>query len=424
MSRGYLELLRNNSDFSKLWLAQVVSLLGDWFNFVVLASMVSRFSNNSGEAISIYLLARFLPPLIVSPYAGVIVDRFNRKYVLIASDISRAIVVPLFLLVDSPDLLWLIYLLTVIQFALSAVFEPGRNAIIPSLLPREDLVAANTLSSVTWSVMLAGGAVAGGLVAESFGAATTLLIDSATFFVSALLIVGITPRYQHKAESESDVKISDDRSFREGLRYLRRHSEIAAATFVKSGLSIGNIDAALIIYGTELFVRGQDGILSMSILWSAFGVGAVVGPLLTNRINDGSVQVMRRLIIIGYIAVVAGWFVFGGAPTLLLAAFALVIRGAGGSINWTYSSIIIQKETPDEYLGRMFAIDMAGFQLMTTISIIVTGQVLEHLGSEQVREVVIGTGFLSLLPLALWILLTRHLERNGTKSVAPVIAGD
>ncbi|MBZ0288128.1 MAG: MFS transporter, partial [Anaerolineae bacterium] len=162
---GYINLLRNNKDFSRLWLAQVVSLLVDWFNTVALSALVSQYTDGSGLAISGLLIARFLPPLIVSPFAGVLVDRFDRKRLLIASDVLRACIVLLLLFAGGRDQLWLIYLMTVFQFILSAVFEPGRSAILPSLVTGNDLLRANTLSNVTWSAMLAVGAIVGGVVA-------------------------------------------------------------------------------------------------------------------------------------------------------------------------------------------------------------------------------------------------------------------
>jgi MFS family permease len=185
----YIRLLRNNPDYARLWLAQVVSLLGDWFNTIVMSALVSKYSGGSGLAVSAFLLARFIPPLVIGPFAGVLVDRFDRKRLLIFSDVSRALVVLLLLFATTPDTLWLIYVLTILQFALSSIFDPGRNAIMPSLLRQEDLVLANTLGSVTWSAMLAVGAIVGGVVAAIFGTSIALLIDATSFAISALLIV-------------------------------------------------------------------------------------------------------------------------------------------------------------------------------------------------------------------------------------------
>lgn len=415
---NYIRLLRENPGFSRLWLAQVISLFGDWFSLIVLAALVSRYSEGSGEAVSLFLLAHVVPPLVLSPVAGVLVDRFDRKRMLILSDVSRALVVLLLLLANTPDRLWLIYLLTVIQFALSAVFEPGRSAIMPSLVAQNDLVSANTLSSVTWSVMLAAGAVAGGVVGSLFGTATALVIDAASFAISALVISQI--RYEPKA-SPRDGTSRSDRSFSEGLRFIARHPATLAALLVKAGLSLGSVDAVLIIYGTSLFVLGENGTISMSILWSAFGVGAILGPIITNRFNDGSVRAMRRLVIVGYLLVTTGWFLFGSAPLLLVASLALVVRAMGGSINWTYSSVIIQKSVPDEFLGRMFALDMAGFHLAMGLSIFLTGQAIDAIGSENVRQVVTGLGYVSIVPLLVWSLTVQWLERRER---SPVLAGD
>jgi MFS family permease len=382
---AYIQLLRKHPDFARLWLAQVISLLGDWFSTIVLSTLVAEYSKGTpyeGLAVSGFLLARFAPPLLISPFAGVMVDRFNRKWLLIASDILRSLTVLLFLVADSPDKLWLIYVLTIVQFGLSAVFEPGKNAITPSLVERDGLVVANTLSGVTWSVMLAAGAVLGGLIAAQFGRSTAILLDALSFAVSALLIWQIqTPVKTIAAEAAKNQ--SDANRFIDGLRYALAHPGTSAALLVKMGLSLGNIDALLIVYGTQLFVLGDDGTRSLSIMYSAFGVGAVLGPLLINRFMDGSLASLRKFIAVGYVLVTIGWFLFGSASTLPLVALALIVRAMGGSINWTYSSVIIQKSTPNEFLGRMFSLDMACFQLATALSIIATGAAIDAVGSDQ-----------------------------------------
>lgn len=412
---AYFQLLRRNPDFANLWAAQVISLLGDWFNTIVLSALVGAYSGGSGLAVSIFLLARFVPPLLIGPFAGVLVDRMDRKRLLIFSDVSRAGVVLLLLLATGPDRLWLIYVLTFIQFSLSAVFEPGRSAIMPSLLQSHDLVRANTLGSVTWSAMLAVGAIAGGLVAALVGAAAALVIDAGTFLVSAAFISRIrivTRPDQPPAGERPAADPRDQRRLADGLRYLAAHPATAAVLLVKLGQSLGNVDALMIVYATELFIMGKDSTTPLSIMYAAFGVGAVLGPLLTNRINNGSVPRMRRLIGLGFIWITLGWLVFGGASTLALVSGALVLRAMGGSVNWTYSSVIIQKSVPDQFLGRVFALDMAGFQLASVISTILTGLAVESLGASQVRQVVIGMGIISLVPLAGWLLILYVIERR------------
>ncbi len=412
---AYWRLLRNNPDFTRLWLAQVVSLLGDWFNTIVLAVLVEEYSGGSGLAVSLFLLARFVPPMLVGPWAGVLVDRLDRKRLLILSDLLRALVVLLLLLADGPHMLWLVYVLTALQFTLSAVFEPGRNALLPALLPKEGLVLANTLGSVTWSTMLAAGAVAGGIVASQLGTSAALVIDSLTFVVSALLIISIRTNTNVSAGASQvveAVEAEENRGLREGLRYLRRSPATLAVLLVKAGVSLGSVDTVMIIYASQLFTIGKDSSTPLSIMYAAYGAGAVAGPLLLNRFNDGQVHVMRRLIRFGFLFMSLGWLMMSGAGTLPLVALALTLRAMGSSVCWTYSSVIIQKSVPDRYLGRMFSLDMTNFQFVGAFSILLTGLLIDFFGVALVRQVVLLMAIISLMPLILWTLVVPRLEAH------------
>lgn len=413
--QNYLSLIRNNPDFGRLWLAQVVSSLGDWFNTIVLSALIVKFTAGSGyegTAVSGFLLARMIPPMLFSPFAGVLVDRFDRKMLLIASDILRAGIVSLLLFaVQSASLLWLIYLLTAIQFTIASIFEPARNAILPALLDKKDLVIANTLSSATWSVMLAVGAIVGGILAALFGVEVALILDALTFMVSAVLIYYIKQRSDYLEEVQTQREHVDT-SLKEGIRYFLQHPATALVILVKTMLSVGSTDPILIIYGTALFAIGEDGTVSMAILWFAMGLGAVLGPVILNRFTDGSVRSLRHMMLIGFIWLPLGWFMLGWAPTLFLAAVSILVRGMGGSANWTYSSVIIQKTVPDAYLGRMFSLDMTGFQFMQAISTIATGIIIDAIGAPEVRTVVYILGALSLIPLIIWAVAIVRLDRQ------------
>ena len=422
----YLRLLRSNPDFTKLWAAQVVSLLGDWFNTIVISALIAFYTegtNYQGIAVSGYLIARLIPPLLMRPWAGVLADRFDRKRLLIISDVMRALaVIGLLFATQGPEYLPLIYVFTVIQFLISSIFEPARNALMPSVLYRDQLVLGNTLSSVTWSAMLAIGAIIGGIVAELLGTQAALIIDSFTFLLSAGIVMTLTVPETPRSDIGQEERVVVDKSkrtFMEGIRYLMRNRATAAAILVKTGLSIGSVDAVLIIYGTQIFVIGEQGTTSMSILWAAFGIGAIIGPFITNRFSDGSVRVLRHLVTVGFIMVVFGWLFWGLAPSLEFVALAALIRAMGGSINWTYSSVIIQKVVPDEYLGRMFSLDFAGFELMQGISAITVGILIDAVGSQNVNVIVLGTAVLATLPLLMWIWAVRHLDRAEDKDISP-----
>lgn len=414
---AYIQLLRRNPGYARLWMAQAISLLGDWFSTIALLGLVARYSEGSGVAVSALLVARFLPPLIVGPFAGVLVDRLNRKLLMIVSDSVRVVIVLLFLLVNDASLLWLIYLLTILQFSFSALFEPARSAVLPSVVQADDLVKANFLGSATWSVMLAAGAALGGAVATLFGTSTALVIDASSFALSAVLIASIQLNVRADARIDTDIPSTSDSTsqlgFRDGLRYIAKRPATAATLLIKLGGSIGSVDTFMTIYATTLFVIGENGTGSLGIFYAAFGIGAVISPILLNRFNQDSVRLMRRYVALGYATITLGWFLFGGAPTLFLAALGILVKAMGSSIYWTYSSVILQKTVPDKFLGRVFSLDLAGFQLSTVLSIIITGGVLDRFTGAPVQHIVIGTGIVSLIPLIAWTLAIPWIERKA-----------
>lgn len=422
MSNKYIRLLRENPDYTKLWLSRVISLLGDWFNLIVLSALINEYSGNSGIAISLSLLARFLPALILGPYAGVLVDRFNRKRLMIYCDVLRTGLVLMYLFILAAPQYWqLIYPLLVAQFTCSAIFEPAQAALMPSLVRRDDLVLANTIGSITWSTMLAFGAIIGGVVSAVLGAEIALVFDAATFMVSALLITRIVvpPHTEIIADA---IQTDDSGGFWDGIRYLRQRPTVLLVTLVKGGSSIGNVDTLLTVFATQVFVLGNGGELSLGILYSTFGVGAFIGPLFLNRFHDGSVDRLRRLILVGFLTATLGWVLMGIASSLVVLALALFIRAIGGSINWTYSSAILQKTVQDQFLGRVFSVDFTLFQLVTVVSILSHGALVDLLGAEYLDTIAYGTCMISLLPLAGWFFALPRMEQYDRQIRQPSLA--
>lgn len=424
----YLRLLRENTEFSKLWLAVVVSLLGDWFSTPVLAALVVRYSEGSGLAISIFLALRSISPLIFTPIAGVLLDRFNRKQILIASNLLRALIVPLYLLANSADTLWIIYLITIIHFMLATVSEPGQAALLPSLVKPTDIIEANTFFSVTWSVMLAVGSFLGAFYAYLFGPTAALIADAVTFAVAGLLIwwIRYNPEEARKVKEELNLETIHERdtSFREGLRYIAKTPQIMAALIVKFGQSFANVDTLMTIFGAQLFLIGANGELSLGALFFALGLGTLVGPIISNRFNDGSIKQMRRLITVGFILGAICWPLIGWGGSLIIVAIAIFIRGMGASINWTYSNVIIQKVAPDAKLGRMFSIDMLGYYLAAMTCTLLHGWLVDVLGVERISWIAWGTFVVGLIPIVVWLWVVPKLEGiEGQVKVAPV-SGD
>lgn len=396
----YFNLLRQRREFRYLWLAQVVSLLGDWFNTIASVILVSRYTD-SGLAIGALFVARALPLFFLGPFAGVVADRFNRKVVLIGTDVFRGIIVLGFLFVNSADNVWLVYVLTVAQFSVSAFFEPARSAILPSLIQQQEILPANTLASATWSAMLAFGAAIGGLAAGLLGTDIAIIIDALTFALSAFLVwqIVMPPKVVDPDEVASSGGWLD---MVDGFRYVKQRPNIGVLTLVKGLSQFGTADIMIALYAEHIFAFGKDGAITIGALYMSFGIGAIIGPILMNRLGDGSDTYLQKSIFVGFIMMPIGWLIFGVAPILPIAMLGLLLRSMGGSINWTYSTVLLQTKVKNRFLGRVFALDFSIFTLFMASAVWLTGYFIDTYGIGP-REMIYYTGFAYIIPILLWL---------------------
>lgn len=408
---NYFSFLQLRLKFRSLWLAQVISLTGDWFNTIASVIIVNRYST-SGLAVGGLFIARALPPFLLGPVAGVIADRFDRRKVLVMSDVLRAGIVLGFLLVDRPERLWLLYVLTILQFSVSAFFEPARAALVPALVASDELLLANTLSSITWSAMLALGGAIGGLTASLFGVRVSLIVDAVTFLASAALVLSITGQFRTDAVHALE---SGWQNFVDGMNYVRKNTDVGLVTLVKAMGQVGSFDIISALYAARVFREGQEGATTLGLMFTAFGVGSVIGPLISNRLGDSSVVWLRRAILGGFVCMPLAWLIVGTAPALPIALAGCILRGAGGSINWTYSDVLLQMTVPNHLLGRVFAFDIAIFTLAVSISLWLTGFVTDafHLSP---RTIVLLLALGSLGPLPIWGAALRWQRRRAEVS--------
>jgi len=381
---GYLALVRTNRNFRFLWTGQVVSLLGDWFNLIASAALVSHLTR-SGLAVGSLFVIRMLAPFLVSPLAGVLADRYNRKRLLVIADILRGIVVLGFLLVQTAEQVWLLYALTAIQLAFSGVFFPARNAIIPNIVSRSELGAANAISTTTWSVMLSLGAAIGGLVAGQWGNYPAFVVDSISFFLSAYFISHV--QYTHAAEESPEPAgaraqiAAGFRQYADGLKYLKDHKDIFAITLHKPAISLlanGAFQVLQVTLAQQVFVMGENGSTSLGLLYAFAGIGTGVGPILARVFTGDRDRPLRYAIAISYLL-----GVFGLALTAPLASFALVLLGTfirmlGGGINWTFSTQLLLEWVPDKVRGRVFSSEFAMFTLANAVSSAAGGWLLDN----------------------------------------------
>ncbi len=414
---SYVILVRHNRNYRYLWLSQVVSLMGDWFTLIASASLVANLSG-SGLAIGGLFLARLLPPFVLGPLAGVVADRYDRQKILIASDLLRAVVVVNFLFIRSANDIWLLYVLTVLQLSISAFFEPTRAAVMPSIVDRRDLVTANALDGTTWSSMLALGAALGGLAAAMLGISVAFLIDAATFVVSAWFVSRIAMPLMVSEPETAEVSKVGWGAFMAGVRYLWQRPSVLVLALVKasSALAFGGIAVVEVTFAKEVFPIWGDDSATLGLIYLVIGVGTGLGPLVARKITGDNPLAMQWGIWVTYLAMVIGYFMEGFAFSLIILLVATFIRTIGTGINWVYSSSLLQMIVPGNYLGRVFAFDLAMMTLASSVSTLWVGWAKDNLGLGP-RELAMSLGMAPLVMAGSWLIfMAWQLKRQRVPS--------
>jgi MFS family permease len=401
-------LVRSNANFRFLWFGQIVSLLGDWFNLIASASLIATLTE-SGMALGGLFALRMIAPFLISPLAGIAADRYDRKKLLILTDIGRAVVVLGFLMVKDAGDVWLLYVLTVMQLSISGFFFPARSAILPNLVSTSELGAANALTSATWSVMLAFGTALGGLVAGAFGVYIAFLVDALSFLVSALLLARIRFSSTTAADHKEASLAAALREYVDGLKYLWEHLDVLAIVLHKGALAFttsGAMQVILVALADRVFVIGKAGGIGMGIMFAVVGVGTGIGPIMARRYTGDEDRPLRVTIAISYLMMALGLALAATLHNFAIVLAGILLRGLGGGILWVFSTQLIMQLVPDEVRGRVFGMELALFTLMAAISSGLSGWSIDSpIGIGGTLWCMAG---LCLIPAVFWGLYVRR----------------
>ncbi len=409
---SYFHLLRQNSNYRKFWISGTISQAGDWFNYIAIFVLLTHLTG-SGEAVSWFLIAKFIPTTLLGPAAGVIADRYSRKYILICCDLARVAVVLAYLLVRDANQVYLIFLLALLQESLWSFWHPARQAVLPDICAKEEIATANGLSGASWSVMLAFGAAAGGFVTAAFGWRTAIVIDACSFCISALvmfMVIVPLPKRRKKLPF-SLARITGFHDLVEGMCYVGKHRDVAALLMVKSGWAMsGGILVMLTVFGEQVFSTGGSGGLS-GVLYSMRGLGAAVGPIVAWKLFGDSLHAMRRAIGAAFFISAAAYLLFARAPNIAVAGFFVFIGHIGGSIQWVFSTTLLHRLVDCRFRGRVFAAEMGLLTLVLSISTWLTGVALDY--GYNPRMIVVALALLFVLPGSCWFFYLFHF--TGTR---------
>ena len=419
---GYLELVRGNPNFRRIWFGEIISYLGDWFNLIGSAALIAELTG-SGLAVGVLFVLRTLAPFLISPLAGVAADRYNRKHLLIFTDLTRAATVLAFLLVREPGHVWLLYTLTFIQMAIGGVFFPTRNAILPNITSAQEVGAANALGATTWSVMLAFGAALGGVATGLWGIYPAFVIDAVTYLVSAAFIARIHYEWTPSDESGGSLRAALE-SYTAGLQYLREHADILVIALHKTALGLavfGALQIIQVLLAQQVFVIGEGGSTSLGIMYTATGVGTGIGPLLARRFTADHQRALRKAIFIAYAMGAIGLALVAFHANFAMVVVGLVLEGLGSGVIWVFSTQLLMQLVPDRVQGRVFSTEFALMTLASTIATASGGWLLDNttLG---ILGVVLVSVVLTVAAGVFWALWTS--AKRGERSLKATVEVD
>ncbi|HUP05434.1 MAG TPA: MFS transporter [Bryobacteraceae bacterium] len=348
-------LLRQNRNYRYTWMGQVVSDIGDWFNNIAVFALVMEKSG-SGLVVSGVMLARAIPAVISGPIAGVLLDRFDRKRIMIASDLIRAAVALAFVFTINQPRPWLLYALSAALMFVSPFFTSGRAAILPTIADDEELHTANSLTQTTGWATLTAGTLLAGYSAAQLGYWWAFIINSASFLFSAAAIWRIaTPGGFRPERHDAGGQVQPVREYREGLNYLRSVPLMMGIAMISVGWALGGGAAQILfaLFGEQVFHRGPAGIGG---IWGFAGVGLLIGGAMAHfagrRITFNG---YKKAVTVSYIAHGAAYMLFSEAPTYGLALVAMMFSRVGMAVTSVLNNLQLLRHTPDQYRGRVFA---------------------------------------------------------------------
>lgn len=426
-SLTYIQLLRSNRSFRRLWWGQVISELGNWFNFIAGLGLVRLVSDGSATATTIMLLARMVPFTLFAPLAGAFVDRWSRRRVMIVSDVARVVVALGFLLVGRPEDLWIAYVCTALLSFFHTFFEAAKNAAVPNITGERDLLAGNALMFSSRFLLMSFGAALGGWTAATVGYEAAFVVNAISFLGSAFSIWLIPEQETKQLALEKEGGTFPDRpagfvdgsaaredrgsywsDIREGWSYIISHAPVATILLINvlwatGGGAINLISDRLggIVFAGE---RGISGDSAVASLYFAAGLGLFIGMMIARRVGSYFEFRGRTISFIGWGLLVQGFLfaLIGVMPTLWLACLFLFLSRILLGAEFAVQETLLMRLVPDKLRGRVGTTDRATELLIWSLSTSMAGWSLRAITP---RTLTVICGLLSASSGIVWLIL-------------------
>ena len=357
MLNDFRQLLGQNRNYRYTWIGQVVSEIGDHFNNIAVFSLAME-TTHSGLVVSGVMLSRAIPAVMAGPLAGVVLDRFDRKRIMLASDLVRAVVALGFVVTVHHHQIWLLYGLSALLMFASPFFTSGRTSILPTITSRQELHTANSLTQTTQWTTLTIGTMVAGLSAAKLGYQWAFALNSLSFLGSAVCIWQLRTAGSFRAKREAlteEQVVRPWHEYKEGLRYMRSSPLILGIGLIGVGWATGGGAARILftLFGEAVFNRGPLGI---GIVWSFAGVGLLVGGAVGHALGRRiSFRNYKLAISICYVIHGGAYVLFSQMRSFTAALFFIALSRAGVAVSSVLNLSQLLRRVPDEYRGRVFS---------------------------------------------------------------------
>lgn len=399
---GFVELLRNNRNYRYTWMGQVVSEIGDHFNNIAVFSLALE-RTGSGMVVTGVMLSRAIPAVLAGPVAGVLLDRLDRKSVMVASDLVRFVMALGFVAAVARPEPWLLYILSALLMFASPFFTSGRASILPAITTQDELHTANALTQTTQWTTLTIGALLAGFSATHLGYAAAFVLNALSFLFSAWAISRLRSREgafraPRRILGEDQV-VRPWHEYRDGLRYMKSQPLILAIGLVGVGWATGGGAAQILfpLFGEVVFDRGPAGI---GTIWGFAGVGLLAGGAFAHWLGSRvGFEGYKRTIAVCYVVHGGAYMVFSRMESYAAALFFIALSRAAVAVSSILNFSQLLRHVPDQYRGRVFSTNESMVWSTMMISMALAGIASNHFTP---RDIGLVAGLLSSTTAVFW----------------------
>lgn len=374
---AFTRLLRENRNFRWAWIGQVISEIGDNYNNIAVMALTLEVTG-SGLAVALIFLARAFPMMIAGPLAGVLLDRMDRRKIMIASDLVRALVAALFIFGVPQGRTWVLYVLSALLMFASPFFTAGRSAIMPAIASEDELHTANALTQMTRWTSQSIGSFLGGAWIAGFGYELAFVANAASFLLSAACIAQLRLPAGTTPSRTAIASVKPWRDYRAGLDYIWANPLIFGIVLTYVGWATGGGAAQVLfsLFGENVFHRGPAGI---GLLWGITGIALVVGAIAAHWLRPRlSFERYKLTISIAYLIHGGGYVMFALSPTFTWAMLWISISRIAMGVSNVLSTSYLLDHVTNDFRGRVWATLESWTWTTMMVSISIAGVASEY----------------------------------------------